>query len=248
MHKTLFGLIGYPLNHSFSQRYFKQKFASWGVENYDYQLFELKNIEEILTLIDEFPLLQGLNITSPFKQSVIPFLDHINPVAKEINSVNTIAIENGKLIGYNTDYLGFKYSFEKNINKDFRIKKVAILGTGGAAQSVAYTLRIISIPFFFVSRQKESDNIISYNTLNNSDFNDISVFINTTPCGMLSVEQSLPNIDINKINHRHIVFDLIYNPSPTPLLSLSKRQGAKTIDGLQMLYSQAEYSWQIWNK
>lgn len=131
--------------------------------------------------------------------------------------------------------------------KGIHIKQVAILGTGGAAKSVGYALKTMSIPYFFVSRQKNSDNTISYDTLNNMNFNNITLFVNATPCGMF-YNEVVPNININKLNRQHIVFDLIYNPSPTPLLTLAHRQGAKVVDGLQMLFAQADYSWQIWNK
>lgn len=247
MNKSVFGLVGYPLSHSFSQRYFTQKFISLGLLGYRYELFEIKKIEEILQIADETPLLQGVNVTTPYKQSVIPLLDYIDPVAKLINSVNTIRIKNKKLYGYNTDYLGFEYSLKQNL-KGIHIKQVAILGTGGAAQSVGYALKTMSIPYFFVSRQKDGENTILYDTLNNMNFNNITLFVNATPCGMFSSENPIPDININKLNRQHIVFDLIYNPSPTQLLTLAHKQGAKVVDGLQMLFAQADYSWQIWNK
>lgn len=246
MNKSVFGLVGYPLSHSFSQRYFTQKFISLQLTDYKYELFEIEKIEEIFQIIEEIPLLQGVNVTSPHKQSVIPLLDYIDPIAKDINSVNTIRIKEKKLCGYNTDYLGFKYSLKQNL-KGIHIKQVAILGTGGAAKSVGYALKTMSIPYFFVSRQKNSDNTISYDVLNNMNFNNITLFVNATPCGMF-YNEVVPNININKLNRQHIVFDLIYNPSPTPLLTLAHRQGAKVVDGLQMLFAQADYSWQIWNK
>lgn len=247
--QSLFGLIGYPLSHSFSQRYFTQKFNTLGLNNCHYKLFELKNESEILGLLQQEPNLCGLNVTFPFKQSIIPYLDDIDPIAKEINAVNTIKIKGNKLLGFNTDYLGFKQSLEESTNVK-KINKAVILGSGGACQSVAYVLRNLNIPYLIVSRSKEdlSKNIISYNTLNLMDYNDFSLIVNATPCGMSGkTENSIPDIDISKINSSHIVFDLIYNPSPTLLLSLASKKGAKTIDGLQMLYSQAEYSWQIWN-
>lgn len=247
MTKSVFGLVGYPLSHSFSQRYFTQKFISLGLSEYRYELFEIQKIEELLQIADETPLLQGVNVTTPYKQSVIPLLDYIDPVAKLINSVNTIRIKNKKLYGYNTDYLGFEYSLKQNL-KGIHIKQVAILGTGGAAQSVGYALKTMSIPYFFVSRQKNGENTILYDTLNNLNFNNITLFVNATPCGMFSYENPIPDININKLNRQHIVFDLIYNPSPTPLLTLAHKQGAKVVDGLQMLFAQADYSWQIWNK
>ena len=227
--QSLFGLVGYPLSHSFSQRYFTQKFLSLGLKNCCYKLFETKNESEILNLLQEKPNILGLNVTSPYKQSIIPYLDDIDPVAQEINAVNTIKVKEGKLIGYNTDYLGFKYSLEQNTDIS-KINQAVILGSGGASQSVAYVL------------------IITYEDLNSMDYRDFSLIVNATPCGMYGKnENSIPNIDMEKINDKHIVFDLIYNPSPTLLLSLASKKGAKTIDGLQMLYSQAEYSWQIWN-
>ncbi len=249
--QSLFGLVGYPLSHSFSQRYFTQKFLSLGLKNCCYKLFETKNESEILNLLQEKPNILGLNVTSPYKQSIIPYLDDIDPVAQEINAVNTIKVKEGKLIGYNTDYLGFKYSLEQNTDIS-KINQAVILGSGGASQSVAYVLKILNIPYLIVSRTKKDFNknihIIPYEDLNSMDYRDFSLIVNATPCGMYGKnENSIPNIDMEKINDKHIVFDLIYNPSPTLLLSLASKKGAKTIDGLQMLYSQAEYSWQIWN-
>ena len=247
--QSLFGLVGYPLSHSFSQRYFTQKFLSLGLKNCNYKLFEIESESEIISLLQENPNIRGLNVTYPYKQSIIPYLDSINPVAKDINAVNTIKVKEGKLIGYNTDYLGFKQSLEDNTDVS-KINKAVILGSGGACQSVAYVLKTLNINYFIVSRSKEdiSKNIITYDTLNSMDYDNFSLIVNTTPCGMSGkAENIIPNVDISKINVNHIVFDLIYNPNPTLFLSMAKEHGAKIINGLQMLYSQAEYSWQIWN-
>ncbi len=252
LQQNLFGLIGYPLSHSFSERYFTQKFDSLGLKDCSYKLFELNSESEILNLIQQNPNLCGLNITSPYKQSIIPYLDSIDAVAKEINSVNTIKIQEHRLIGYNTDYLGFRYSLEQNTDVS-KIKQAVVLGSGGAGQSVAYVFKSLNIPCLMVSRTRQNNekdrHLINYETLNSMEFKPDTIFVNATPCGTHGKnENTIPDIDTKKINKGHIVFDLIYNPSPTLLLGIAGKSGAKTINGLQMLYSQAEYSWQIWNK
>lgn len=249
--QKIYGLAGYPVKHSYSKRYFEHKFQDSGLSFCKYDLFEFGNPEEIVTLIRSEKNLCGLNVTSPFKQSIIEYLDELDPIAEEIGSVNTIAIENGKTKGYNTDYLGFDYALTQECNPD-KIVSAAILGSGGAASSVAYILNKRSIDFFFVSRNPKKNNkgkkTIDYDELNKTNFENLSLIVNATPCGMGLLTNTKAPIDTLKISNRNIVFDLIYNPSPTLLLEQSVKNGAHIIDGLKMLYSQAEYSWKIWNK
>ncbi|MBR1769605.1 MAG: shikimate dehydrogenase [Bacteroidales bacterium] len=245
--KKTFGLIGFPLGHSFSRRYFTQKFLSLGLRGYEYQLFELRNEEEILSLLKDCPSICGLNVTSPYKQSIIPYLDDIDDVAAEINAVNTIKVSANGLIGFNTDYLGFEYALLQAADIS-RIDFALIFGSGGAARSVAYVMKRLKIPFLFVSGKEHSgDDTITYHQIQNFDLKKNLLFVNATPCGMQGKASMVP-IDTACIREHHILFDLIYNPSPTLLMTEFQKKGAKTVDGLSMLYAQAEESWKIWTK
>jgi shikimate dehydrogenase len=248
----VFGLIGYPLSHSYSKQYFTDKFTALHLNSFSYKEFEIKHIKDIETIINEEENLCGFNVTSPYKEEILPYLSCLSIEANEIMAVNTVKIiktnNTKELIGYNTDCYGFISTLKQEVNiKD--IKKAVILGTGGAAKAVFYALRKKDINTLLVSRKEgiKDNQIITYKELNDMSFDDISLIVNATPCGMKKDLPPICPINTNKIKNNNIVFDLIYNPPSTPLLSIAREQGAKTINGLSMLKFQAEKSWQIWD-
>ena len=237
------GLIGEKLSHSFSKKYFNEKFEHLNLPEFTYQLFELNNITKIKGLIEENEDLIGINVTIPYKSEVLPFLDQIDDQAAKIGAVNTIKITNKKLIGYNTDYFGFKASLKNFIaNTDL---KALIFGTGGASKAVAQVLKDLNIDFQFVSTSNQK--YLNYFQLTEKVIADHKLLINTTPIGMApNNDQSLiPKMDA--IGENHYCYDLIYNPSETKFLKYCRENGAKTKNGLEMLHLQAEKAWEIWN-
>lgn len=244
-----FGLIGKSLEHSFSPQYFKQKFEKEGIKNTFYQLYSLESIDEFNQLITDFTEFSGLNVTIPYKKSIIPFLEELDEASKEIGAVNTIKfnwINNKlKLSGYNTDYLGFMDSIKPKL-KDYH-NKALILGTGGSSSAVAYAFKLLGIEYQFVSRTPESNDILNYTELNDNIIKENNIIVNTTPVGMFPNTLEFPKIPYSGISENHILYDLIYNPKETMFLMQGKRQGALTQNGLKMLELQAEYSWKIWN-
>lgn len=249
MQNRVFGLIGNPIKHSFSKTYFENKFASLHYNNCRYELFELKCIEDLSTLLQKEKDLQGLNVTSPYKIQVLNYLDALSEDAKEIGAVNTIKFQNNKLIGYNTDWIGFLLSLKNETNLK-NIHSALILGTSGAAKAVGYALKSQNIKYLYVTRKDsfvDNGSTISYKQLNRMEnFLMFDLIINATPCGM-DTYPPIADIDTNKINPSQIVFDLIYNPSQTLLLKIAKEKGCQTINGLQMVYNQADASWNIWS-
>jgi shikimate dehydrogenase len=239
-----FGLIGFPLSHSFSKKYFTEKFLRESILNVSYELFPIENIDILPDLLRSEPLLRGLNVTIPYKQQVMPFLDELSPVVKEINACNCIKIEKGKLIGYNTDVIGFEISLKKKLKPHH--KKALILGTGGAAKAVEFVLRKNGIDYLQVSRNK-SDDAISYTELDNEILSNHHLIINTTPLGMFPEIDKAPPISYTVIGASHYLFDLVYNPSETLFLKHGRLLGADTENGADMLIDQAEASWDIWN-
>ncbi len=245
----IYGLIGFPLEHSFSESYFREKFTKERIQDCVYKMFPIKSINDFPAFIKNNHL-QGLNITIPYKQAIMPYLDAIDTEAMEVGAVNCITIENHSdkpfLKGYNTDIYGFE-----TLLKQATIPlhcKVLILGSGGSSLAVAYILRKHSIQFSIVSRNTSSDNSMRYNELNREYIESHLIIINTTPLGMFPDIDKSPEIPYRFITANHICIDLIYNPSKTSFLAQSELQGAKTIGGLDMLYAQAEHSWLIWNK
>lgn len=255
----MFGLIGFRLSHSFSKKYFTEKFQKLGLlpkDGYVYELFELDKIEDFENLIKENSTLKGLNVTIPYKKSIIPFLDKLNPIAERIGAVNTIKVENnGTKTGYNTDYIGFKSSLENflSINsKNIFKEKALILGTGGAAQAVKVALEDLNIKFDFVSSSiNEIQNHSNYKTLPYSeiDISDYKLIINTTPLGMYPKTDDFPPLsdeNYSKIDSTYFLYDLVYNPKETAFLKKGKSKGAQLINGLEMLHGQAEAAAEIW--
>jgi shikimate dehydrogenase len=245
-----FGLIGYPLSHSFSKKYFADKFEKERIEDTQYELYPIESIKELPTLIKANPDLVGLNITIPYKEEVIPYLDEIDEKAKAIGAVNTITIENGKLKGYNTDYDGFKNSLVKWVGSKPMPEKALILGTGGASKAVKAVLDDLEIQNFSVSRNPQEGQL-SYNDLHSSTLQHIAtsaLIINTSPLGMSPNTETLPDLPYDKLTENHLLFDLVYNPLITAFMQKGIDNNCWVKNGLEMLHGQAEKAWEIWNK
>jgi len=240
----LYGLIGYPLTHSFSKNYFTEKFKKEGIKNCSYENFPLAHIDELLKIIHENANLQGLNVTIPYKESVLPFLSESNEIVREIAACNCIKIEGAKLIGYNTDVIGFEKSLLKKLNSSH--KKALVLGTGGAAKAVEYVLGRNDISYSRVSRRASTDNL-SYDELTPAIIKEHVLIINTTPLGMYPKINDAPAMPYEAITSKHLLVDLIYNPEKTLFLRKGKERGAAIENGYDMLVYQAEESWKIWN-
>ncbi|WP_340170889.1 shikimate dehydrogenase [Lacinutrix sp.] len=242
-----FGLIGKDISYSFSRNYFKKKFEIEGVKNVSYENFDIKDIATFKSKLKQETDINGYNVTIPFKETIIPYLDKLNKKAKIIGAVNTIKIsKKGQFIGYNTDYYGFKKSL-KPLLKPYH-KNALILGTGGASKAIAYALKSLDIKYVFISRNASEKAKYTYNELTETIINTHQIIINCTPLGTFPDINNCPNIPYQAITNKHLLFDLIYNPSETKFLKLGKQNKAVTINGEQMLLLQAEKSWQIWNK
>ncbi len=242
---NIYGLIGKTLHHSFSRRYFSEKFRSENLANSEYRNFEIKNLDEEIPGLKNNPELQGLNVTIPYKTEIISFLDDVSEECREINACNCIKISGGKWTGYNTDIIGFENSFTPFL-KPFQ-QKALILGTGGASNAVAFVLKKLNIDFVKVSRTKNlSDSVISYQEISEETMKDFQIVINTTPVGTFPKVNECPPLPYEFVTDRHYFFDLIYNPGKTLYLSLAEKRGAFIENGDKMLTIQAEESWRIW--
>lgn len=240
-----FGLIGKDIDYSFSRVYFNTKFKTEGLQH-TYENFEFKTIHEFSELIKNRKNIQGLNVTIPYKEEIIPFLDKVNKIAKIIGAVNTIKFtKKGKLIGYNTDYYGFLKSLKPYLQPHH--KKALILGTGGASKAIAYSLQKLDITFSYVSRKCSENAQFTYDTLDKNIISDHQIIINCTPLGTHPNLNECPNIPYDGISNNHLLFDLIYNPEETKFLSIGKAKDAQICNGLKMLELQAEKAWEIWN-
>jgi shikimate dehydrogenase len=247
----LYGLIGYPLTHSFSGKYFSEKFEKENISGCSYQLFPLENIGGISQLLKTEHLI-GLNVTIPYKVDVIPYIDELDEMtAARIGAVNTIRIyPDGSTKGFNTDYYGFKSSVEEWIARrgdSCSDLKALVLGNGGAAKAVLTALDDLQTPYLLVSRTP-SDRTISYTDITEEMLAEYRLIINTTPLGMSPNTAIAPPIPYEYISHHHYLYDLIYNPEETQFLKNGAARGAATMNGLKMLYLQAEKSWAIWNE
>lgn len=244
-----YGLIGYPLKHSFSIGYFNEKFKSENIDA-EYINFEIPEIKDFSKVISENPELCGLNVTIPYKEQVIPFLDELDKDTEAIGAVNVIKIirEKGKvkLVGYNSDIIGFSQSIEPFLAKGEH-KKALILGAGGASKAVFHGLKNLGIESIYVSRTKQSG-MLTYEELTPEVMAEHTIIVNATPVGMFPNEDSCPNIPYELITHKHLLYDLIYNPDTTLFMKKGAAQGAKTKNGLEMLLLQAFAGWEIWNK
>lgn len=243
-----YALIGFPLGHSFSGKYFTEKFEQMGLsETHEYKLFELPDIQEFPQLLKNETNLKGLNVTIPHKQAVMPFLDALDASAEKVGAVNVIKFsENGKLIGYNSDYYGFKTSLEDFLS-DVNISsiKALVLGNGGAGKAVVAALKDLGIAFKTVSRTKSDENI-GYDEIP-ALIADYQLVINCSPVGTYPKSDQSPDIPYESLTENHYLYDLVYNPLETLFLQKGKEQGAKTHNGLLMLHLQAEKAWEIWN-
>lgn len=243
-----FGLIGYPLKHSFSIGYFNEKFSSENIDA-EYVNFEIPSIDEITKIIDENPNLQGLNVTIPYKEQVIPFLDELDPDAAKIGAVNVIKIikEKGKtkLVGYNSDIIGFTHSIQPFLHSHH--KKALILGTGGASKAVYHGLVDLGIACTFVSRIRKNENMLTYEELSPEILKEYTVIVNCTPVGMYPHVNECPNIPYELLTPNHLLYDLLYNPNLTLFMKKGEEHGAVTKNGLEMLLLQAFAAWEIWN-
>lgn len=242
----LFGLIGKNISYSFSRTYFSKKFEELQLSNCSYVNFDLENIAKFPNILKEHPEVKGMNVTIPYKQAVIPFLDNLNKNAKTIGAVNTIKItKKGKLKGYNTDYYGFKKSIEPFIKPNHT--KALILGTGGASKAIAFALKKMGIDYNFVSRSSSNADF-TYKILTKYIIEDHPIIINCTPLGTYPNIEDKPPIPYEFITKKHLLYDLIYNPEETAFLKLGKEKGAAICNGLKMLEFQAEKAWKIWNE
>ncbi|MBX3163768.1 MAG: shikimate dehydrogenase [Bacteroidetes bacterium] len=242
-----FGLIGKSLKHSFSKTYFEKKFKTLGLENYAYENFELETISDVKKLISETPDLKGFNVTIPYKETIMPFLDNLSEEAKSIGAVNCVLISNKKRIGYNTDVYGFSQSIKPFLDNNHQ--RALILGTGGASKAVAYALQKTGVEVYFVtsSQTKKTSNTFFYSEINDVVMNAFKLIVNTTPLGMFPNVDDAPNLPYRLFTPQHLAYDLIYNPDQTLFLKQAKERGAITVNGLSMLQLQAEKSWEIWN-
>lgn len=234
-------LIGYPLSHSFSQKYFEEKFADNQITS-NYQNIEIKDLTQIRNIIGQKQV-EGFNVTIPHKTAIIPFLDGISQDAMEIGAVNVVKVENGKWKGFNTDHLGFRLTIESEFSSS---DKALILGTGGASKAISYALRSLGVECTLVSRSQSLETI-TYKELNKKVIKDHRIIVNTTPVGSFPNIKDSPDIPYQHINTDHLCYDLIYNPEETVFLKNSAEKGAKCINGYKMLVNQAELSWEIWN-
>lgn len=239
-----FGLLGRNISYSFSKGYFEEKFDKENLMGFTYENFDIQDIADFRDISQKN--LHGLNVTIPYKETVIPFLDKLSRTAAEIGAVNTIKFtKKGQLKGYNTDYYGFKNSLQPLLRPEH--KSALILGTGGASKAVAYALLQLGIKYVFVSR-KAAANILDYTKLTEEIFNDYQIVINCTPLGTSPDIESCPDIPYSFFTPGHIAYDLIYNPSKTLFLENAEHYGATIKNGLDMLVWQAEKAWEIWNK
>ena len=240
-----FGLIGYPLSHSFSKAYFNQKFEQEGIPA-QYENYPIPSIEEFPELLRRHPSLEGINVTIPYKEAVLPYLQSVSEVVGKTGACNCIRIRNGRLEGFNTDVLGFEKSLLKSLQP--RHDRALVLGTGGASKAVQFVLDKLRIPFTVISRSADpAAGILSYAELNTELQHNSRLWINTTPLGMHPNIDSCPPLDYAQLGSDHYLYDLVYNPAETLFLKKGKERGAITENGHDMLLIQAEEGWKIWN-
>lgn len=237
-----FGLLGRDLSHSASRAYFTEKFRRAGLSDHLYQNFELAQIAELPALLDRYPDLVGLNVTIPYKQAVIPFLEALSPAARAIGAVNTLVCR-PSLTGHNTDAAGFWTSLAPHLQPHHR--QALVLGTGGASRAVVYALRQKEIPTRCVSRHPEGDQL-SYPEAAQL-LPEYPLLVNTTPVGTAPADEARPSLALHGLGPQHLVMDLIYNPPQTALLKAARARGAQTLNGRSMLEAQAEAAWQLWH-
>ena len=246
-----YGLIGFPLKHSFSKDYFNSKFVSEKIDA-EYINFEITSIEELKNIIHDNPKLKGLNVTIPYKEQVIPYLDKINENARLIGAVNVIKIDRRKkkkkikLIGFNSDIIGFKQSIEPILQPHHL--RALVLGTGGSAKAIFYGLKQLGIEATYVSRKKSSDKVLTYSELSPEIMETHTIVVNCTPVGMWPDTDDCPEIPYNLLTANHLLYDLLYNPNETLFMKKGEERGATVKNGLEMLLLQAFAGWNFWQK
>jgi shikimate dehydrogenase len=244
-----YGLIGFPLKHSFSKDYFNSKFASEKIDA-EYINFEIASIADLKSIIANNPQLKGLNVTIPYKEQVIPYLDKLSDNVRLIGAVNVIKIERKKkkvkLTGYNSDIIGFKQSIEPLLKPHH--ERALILGNGGAAKAIFYGLQQLGVAATYVSREKSSEQILLYSELTQEIIDTHTVVVNCTPVGMWPNVDECPKIPYQYVTSKHLLYDLLYNPDETLFMKKGKKQGAAVKNGLEMLLLQAFAGWNIWTK
>ena len=244
---TTYGIIGFPLTHSFSKQYFSEKIEREGIVDAKYEAYPLHSIAEFPELLKANPLLRGLSVTIPYKEHVLQFVNHLSDEVKQIGATNCINIRNGVLTAYNTDIIGFEESFVKKLKPQHT--KALVLGTGGASKAVQYVLNKLGIDFLVVSRnESEKDNFIQYKELTSDIINEYTIIINCTPLGMSPDEDTCPDIPYDLLTTNHYLFDLVYKPAKTLFLLKGEEMGAVICNGYEMLIIQAEANWKIWNE
>lgn len=241
----LFGLIGYPLTHSFSKQYFTKKFEKEGIKDCRYELFPLASIRELEFLLQQHTDLEGLNITIPYKKEVLAYLDSSENIPVDLEACNCIRIRNGELEGFNTDTFGFEKTISPLLKPHH--KKALILGNGGATAAVGYVLKKLGIDFHIVSRKIHDGSTLTYDDLNEEMMRTSQVIINSTPLGLYPDTSTFPPIPYRYITDQHLLYDLVYNPAQTVFLQKGEERGAMIKNGEEMLVVQAEESWKIWN-
>ena len=239
-----YGLIGHPLKHSQSRFFFNEKFEYEGLDCL-YQHFDLKSLDELHEVMERYPDLWGFNVTIPYKEAIIPLLDEIDAVAKEVGAVNVVTVREGKLKGYNTDVYGFEQLLDRATNGK-EIDHALVLGTGGASKAVQYVLRQKGIPFSLVSRDAEKGDY-TYDALTDEILSQNHLIINTTPLGMFPRIDDFPDLHYQALSKKHTLIDLIYNPKETAFMELGKTWGAKVFNGMQMFEEQAKKTWEIFS-
>lgn len=239
-----YGLIGYPLTHSFSKKYYTEKFIKENISDAEFLNFEVKDIAEVGKIFLEYPQLKGLSITIPHKKNIIQYTTEFNDVVRDTGACNCLKITAGKKIGFNTDIIGFEKSFAKDLLPHHN--KALILGTGGAAVAVEYVLKKLGIQYSFVSRKKH-ENTFLWEQLNKRIINNFTIIINCTPLGTFPQTEQAPAIPYQYLTPNHYLFDLVYNPPVTQFLLRGKQQNCIIKNGYEMLIIQAEENWRIWN-
>ena len=246
--KNLYAIIGYPLSHSFSPTYFTQKFERENIPSSAYIAMPIASIKELPAKLEANPNLRGMNVTIPYKQEVMQYLDELDEGAAIIGAVNTIRFRDGKRKGFNTDAIGFEVSLKELLGTiDYSSLKALVLGSGGASKAVNYVLEKMRIKYQLVSRHAEKGDL-TYEDITSEVIKKHQLIINTTPLGMSPKVDTAPDLPYDALGSEHYLYDLVYNPEETLFVKNGKKQGASTMNGLKMLYLQAEAAWEIWNE
>jgi len=240
-----YGIIGYPLTHSFSQQYFTEKIARERIEDAVFNIFPLTSIEEFQTLLGNHPSLKGLAVTIPYKEKVLKYISNLSDEVRQIGAANCIRIKGDELVAFNTDIVGFERSFVKHLKPQHT--KALVLGTGGASKAVQYVLKKLGVEFLIVSRNA-AENSIRYLDVTETIIKDHSIIINSTPLGMSPSENTCPDIPYHLLTADHYLYDLVYAPVKTLFLKKGEEFGATIENGFEMLIIQAEENWRIWNE